>query len=95
MSPTYRTDPNSDAVALNANGIVTGWVELRLGHARHTFVWQDGQYLDLGVLTDSLVVGFSQPNAINARGDIVGLDGSHAMLWRRVDQLVAQAIPEQ
>jgi probable HAF family extracellular repeat protein len=83
--------PNSYASAINASGQVTGEADLNwdidpiLGIPDfHAVVWQNGAVTDLGTLGGT----FSESNAINDRGEVVGysfLPGNvdiHAFLWQ-------------
>jgi probable HAF family extracellular repeat protein len=76
---------NSAAVAINQSGAIVGTSETASG-AQHAFLYQNGQMHDLGVLNTSVSgtfwgLAYSQANAINNAGEIVGESNSLAFLY--------------
>jgi probable HAF family extracellular repeat protein len=74
---------HSAAYGINNRGEIVGQSEVDRWTS-HAFLWRDGAMVDLGTLDDD----FSRAEAINERGDIVGLgfDSSgekRAVLWTR------------
>jgi probable HAF family extracellular repeat protein len=73
----------SAATAVNAKGDVAGYSQTN-DDAEHAVVWQAGRIVDLGTLRADL---FSQAQALNNRGQIVGVSSAsrfgtaHPVLW--------------
>jgi probable HAF family extracellular repeat protein len=67
--------PNSYATGINNEGQVVGWYTLASDYNNfHAFLWQNGHMFDIGTLapaSDALNY-YSQANAINDHGQIVG-----------------------
>lgn len=61
-------DPQVWASGLNDRGQVVGWMPVA-GSPRHAFLWQNGQFTDLGTLTGGAE---SYATHINNQGEIVG-----------------------
>ena len=73
---TLGTGPDSDALAINDPGQVTGWTTINTGNDPeaggpdyYTFLWQHGVMTNLGALPGG---NFSQGNALNNRGQVAG-----------------------
>jgi probable HAF family extracellular repeat protein len=77
----------SEADAMNDATDIAGWALFyRNGSlARTAVVWVGGQAIEL----PNPLGGPASATAINARGDIVGVVGGHAVLWRRTEAPLA------
>jgi len=82
--------PNSYASGINNEGQVVGWYTLASDYNNfHAFLWQNGHMFDIGTLaaaSDQLNY-YSQANAINDHGQIVGYSlttsaGIRAFVWQ-------------
>lgn len=71
------------AADVNEAGDVVGWTSTPDGQQVHTFLYREGQMIDLGTLGGN----YSQPFAINEQGDVVGVSSTtgdqsqHAFLY--------------
>ena len=72
------------AIDVNGQHQVVGWGNLAPGGRPSAFLWQDGQFVQLGLLPGG---DSSSPYAVNQSGDVVGFASSaerysHAFRWR-------------
>jgi probable HAF family extracellular repeat protein len=80
--PTLPGGTVCSAQAINNNGVIAGWCDLRSG-AAHGVIWKDGSIVDLG----SLHGDEDEPSTawdINSHGQVVGSSGDdrlRAFLW--------------
>ena len=86
----FAPRPVTIPLALNERGQIVGGSEISLSRILHAFLWQHDVLQDLGALDLTPGHIFSQANAVNERGDVVGYgagdpspDTRHAVLWRR------------
>ena len=95
LSPTYQTDPDQRALAINNRGLIVG----NGLNGDRPWVWEDGVMWELGALGAWRTVA----TAINAQGDVAGWSYTtapvtelrdHAVLWRRTTAPVA-ALPSR
>jgi probable HAF family extracellular repeat protein len=74
--------PSANAIGINNKGQVVGTSLIDPGNLQgisHAVLWQDGEIIDLGTLREGET---SIANAINDRGQVVGISGySRAFLW--------------
>lgn len=74
--------PATFATALNASGDVVGTSLVAIGDMR-PFVWAGGRMNALPTPSGRTGAPFVSAAALNNRGQIVGSDGSHLLLWTR------------
>lgn len=75
--PTSLATPdqlNAKVNAINNAGVAVGFAETNTTNY-HAALWRDGQTVDLSPMAGSMAFG------INNGGQIVGTNGSHAVLW--------------
>ena len=68
------------ATGINNSGVVTGFAFLPGNSNTHAFLYTGGVITDLGTLPGGASAPFSQGNAINDSGTVVGTSKSEAML---------------
>lgn len=73
LVPLTPSGTQSEAVAVNASGVIAGSYTLSDG-STHACVWRNGQLIDLGTLPDTTS---SRAVAIDDRGDVAGTSWDH------------------